>query len=102
MWTEELKAVDLTVADTEGGTFFKGAGCAKCNLTGYKGRVAVYEIMPMTTELQDLVYARTDTDGLRKCAEEQGMRSLRTLAISKWMSGMSTVEEIKRVTLGGD
>jgi len=100
--TEELKAIDLAVADTEGGTFFKGAGCAKCNLTGYKGRVAVYEIMPITTELQDLIYARSDTDGLRKCAEEQGMRSLRTLAISKWKAGMSTVEEIKRVTLGGD
>jgi type IV pilus assembly protein PilB len=99
---EELESIDLTMKDAEGGTFFKGTGCAKCNLTGYKGRVACYEIMPITTQLQDLIYSRADNNHYRSCAEEQGMRSLRTLAISKWMAGMSTVEEIKRVTLGGD
>jgi type II secretory ATPase GspE/PulE/Tfp pilus assembly ATPase PilB-like protein len=99
---EELKLIDLTASDVKEGNFVKGTGCPRCNLTGYRGRVAVYEIMPITTELQDLIYAKADAASIRKLAEGQGMRSLRNLAIEKWKAGTTTVEEILRVTMGGD
>jgi len=80
--------------------FFKGKGCATCNFTGMKGRVAIYEVMPITQELRDLMIHNAPTNEIREMAQTQGMKTLRQNALQKVLDGMMTIEEVLRVTLG--
>jgi type IV pilus assembly protein PilB len=81
-------------------TFYKGKGCQTCNFTGMKGRVAIYEVMPVTTELRDLILRNATTNEIRDVACSQGMKTLRQNALQKVIDGVTTVEEVLRVTLG--
>jgi len=99
---EELKILGVTPQEAEGGAFVKPVGCPKCNMTGYRGRIGIYEMMRNTPELAEATFAGADMLALRAIAEGQGMRSLRGLAIQKWKDGMTTAEEVQRVTMGGD
>jgi len=98
----DLKRIEVTPESIQGGTFVKSIGCPRCNMTGYKGRIGIYEMMRNTLELQEQIFESADTQTIRKVAESQGMRSLRSLALEKWTSGMTTIEEVQRVTMGGD
>jgi len=80
--------------------FFKGKGCATCNFTGMKGRVAIYEVMPITQELRDLMIRNAPTNEIREVAQVQGMKTLRQNALQKVLDGVMTIEEVLRVTLG--
>jgi type IV pilus assembly protein PilB len=80
--------------------FYKGKGCQTCNFTGMKGRVAIYEVMPVTTELRDLMLRNATTAEIRDTAVSQGMKTLRQNALQKVVDGVTTVEEVLRVTLG--
>jgi len=77
---------------------FKGTGCRICNNTGYKGRIAVYEIMIFNEELKEFVLNGASTLELKREAVRQGMKTLRASAITKFKEGMTTVDEIVRVT----
>jgi len=79
--------------------FYKGKGCATCNFTGMKGRVAIYEVMPISEELRDAILKSASTAELRSIAQSQGMRSLRQAGLMKVLEGTTTVEEVLRVTL---
>jgi type IV pilus assembly protein PilB len=79
--------------------FYKGKGCATCNFTGMKGRVAIYEVMPISEELRDAILKNAPTAELRSIAQSQGMRSLRQAGLMKVLEGTTTVEEVLRVTL---
>jgi type IV pilus assembly protein PilB len=81
-------------------TFFKGKGCSTCSFTGMKGRVAIYEVMPITQELRDLMIRNAPTAEIRETAQGQGMKTLRQNALQKVLDGVMTVEEVLRVTLG--
>ena len=78
---------------------YKGKGCPTCNFTGMKGRVAIYEIMPITEELRDAILKGAQTAELRTIAESQGMKTLRQAGLMKVIDGTTTIEEILRVTL---
>jgi type IV pilus assembly protein PilB len=80
--------------------FYKGKGCQTCNFTGMKGRVAIYEVMPVTAELRDLMLRNATTAEIRDTATSQGMKTLRQNALQKVVDGVTTVEEVLRVTLG--
>ncbi|HEX9746961.1 MAG TPA: type IV-A pilus assembly ATPase PilB [Methylomirabilota bacterium] len=80
--------------------FYKGKGCQTCNFTGMKGRVAIYEVMPVTAELRDLMLRNATTAEIRDTAVSQGMKTLRQNALQKVVDGVTTVEEVLRVTLG--
>jgi type IV pilus assembly protein PilB len=80
--------------------FYKGKGCQTCNFTGMKGRVAIYEVMPVATELRDLILRNATTNEIRDVAASQGMKTLRQNALQKVIDGVTTVEEVLRVTLG--
>lgn len=95
---DELQKLQITRDFIKGATLYVGEGCPACSGSGYKGRVAIYEIMPMTPELSELVFKRADLNEIRKQAEKDGMRTLRTVALEKWKSGITTSEEIIRVT----
>ena len=76
----------------------RGAGCRTCNNTGYKGRIAVYEIMIFNEELKEFVLNGASTLELKREAVRQGMKTLRMSAITKFEEGMTSIEEVIRVT----
>ena len=74
-------------------------GCPKCNNSGYKGRVALYEVMKMSGGLREMVLQGASTDELRTQAEEEGMLTLRRSGLTKARDGMTSLEEVLKVTL---
>jgi type IV pilus assembly protein PilB len=76
----------------------RGAGCKTCSDTGYKGRVALYEVMVMTDPLKDLVLQGASTAELKQEAIRMGMNTLRRSGLNKINEGMTTIDEIVRVT----
>ena len=77
----------------------KGAGCERCNNTGYKGRVGLYEVMEITDELRELVLVGASALELRRKAVEEGMITLRRSGLMKVMDGVTTIEEVARETV---
>ncbi len=78
----------------------KGAGCKTCNGSGYKGRVALYEVMLFNDHLKEMVLQGASTAELKAAAVKAGMATLRMSGIEKIMQGMTTPEEVMRVTMG--
>ena len=76
----------------------KGKGCSKCNNTGYKGRVALYEVMPVTAAIRELIFLKANASELRRKAMEEGMMSLRQSGLTKIKNGITTIEEVLRET----
>ena len=93
--------MDLGVSPDEVKNFpvYRGKGCPICNGTGYKGRVGLYEVMPMKEELKELVLARVSTNEIKKEAIRLGMKTLRHSGIMKVKEGVTTIEEILRTTM---
>ncbi len=79
---------------------FKGKGCTSCNNTGYKGRVALYEVMTVDDELKELILAGASAAEIKKKAVASGMKTLRMSGLTKLKEGVTTVEEILRTTFG--
>jgi type IV pilus assembly protein PilB len=77
----------------------KGRGCEKCNNTGYKGRVGLYEVMEITEELRELVLVGGSSLELRRKAIEEGMLTLRASGLRKVKDGVTTVDEVVRETV---
>lgn len=78
---------------------YQGAGCQTCSGTGYKGRVALYEVMRFNDEFKEMVLQGASTAELKAAAIRGGMRSLRMSGILKILQGMTTIEEVLRVTM---
>ncbi len=78
--------------------WYKGKGCDRCNNTGYKGRVAVFETMAMSRQIKGAVLSGASTGEIRRTAMDQGMKTLRLSAIDKMKEGITTMEEVLRVT----
>jgi type IV pilus assembly protein PilB len=93
--------IDLGVAPDEVKSFtvFKGKGCPLCNNTGYKGRLGLYEVMPMKEEVKELILSRASTTEIKKEAIRLGMKTLRQSGISKVRNGQTTIEEVLRTTI---
>jgi type IV pilus assembly protein PilB len=81
-------------------SFYKGKGCATCNFTGMKGRVAIYEVMPVNQDIRDLIIRNAPAVEIGEAAQRQGMKTLRQNALQKVIEGGMTIEEVLRVTLG--
>jgi type IV pilus assembly protein PilB len=85
--------------DSESVTPFKGAGCDKCNNTGYKGRVGLYEVMEIGDELRELILVGASGMELRRKAVEEGMLTLRMSGLRKVKDGLTSLEEVVRETV---
>lgn len=77
---------------------YKGVGCRQCNNTGYKGRIALYEVMPFKDELKELVLQGSSAAELKAEAMRLGMKTLRMAGLTKLLEGVTTIEELLRVT----
>ncbi|HPR64639.1 MAG TPA: type IV-A pilus assembly ATPase PilB [Thermoanaerobaculia bacterium] len=86
---EEAKSINIV----------KGKGCEKCNNTGHKGRVALYEVMAMTDDLRELILSGASAMELKQRAVEEGMLSLRRSGLVKIMNGITSIEEVVRETV---
>jgi type IV pilus assembly protein PilB len=78
---------------------YKAAGCDRCNGTGYKGRVGLYEVMEITDELRELVLVGASALELRRKAIEEGMITLRGSGLQKIKDGVTSIEEVLRETV---
>ncbi|MDP2279557.1 MAG: type II secretion system protein GspE, partial [Nitrospirota bacterium] len=74
--------------------------CPACGNTGYKGRIGIYEVMPMKDELKELTLEGASSDEIRRTAVKLGMETLRMSVLTKIKDGISSVEEIARATFG--
>jgi len=95
---EVLHELQLTPEQAAGVSFVEGRGCVDCNNTGYRGRQGVYEVMPMTPAIRELVLERASAAEIKKMAIEQGMLTLRRDALEKLKRGLTTVEEVLKET----
>ena len=81
--------------------FYKGKGCDKCGHSGYSGRVGIYEVMEMTDKLKELIMTDANAAQIKILAIEEGMSTMFEDGLRKVLTGMTTLEEVQRVT-GGD
>ncbi len=95
----KLMAMNLDKDDYEGIDFKVGAGCEKCNNTGYKGRSVIYEIMEVDDEMKNLISENTTSIEIKNQAVKKGMDTLRESGMKKAISGVTSLDEVMRVTL---
>ncbi len=79
-------------------TLYKGKGCPTCSFTGMKGRIGIYEVMPITPEIRDLILANAPAAEIREIARRQGMKTLREAALLRVLEGITTADEVLRIT----
>ncbi len=91
-------AVLKSVGIPEDTQLMRGKGCSKCNQTGFSGRIGIFELLFITDEIKSLVDARSSAPEIRKKAVEQGMKTLRQDGLEKALRGVTTLEEVLRVT----
>ena len=96
---DALARMGMTEEQIRTANIMKGRGCQVCNNTGYKGRVALYEVMPFTDSLKELVLQGESAAGLKAEMIRGGTQSLRMAGLAKILEGMTTPEEILRVTV---
>ncbi len=94
-----LKDIGFTIEQIQNAKLMKGVGCRTCNGTGYKGRVALYEVMRFTENLKEMVLQGASSAELKAAAIKGGMSSLRMSGNRKICDGVTTTEEILRVTM---
>lgn len=85
-------------ADLESTLFYRGKGCKKCGQSGYKGRIGIYEMMEITPKIAELITAKAEVEEIQKEAVASGMTTLTQDGFMKAIKGVTTVEEVLRVT----
>ena len=96
--TQDWQALTRPWSGAPPGNVHRAVGCAECRDTGYRGRAGVYEILTLNEALKPLIATETDLTALRRAAFKEGMRSLRLSGAQKIAAGLTTVEEVLRVT----
>jgi type IV pilus assembly protein PilB len=96
---EQVLELQLRPQDVQGRTFFRGRGCEECNFSGYRGRMAIFEIMVLDDFLRDLIMKESSTNVLRTEARKRGMRTLRECGLMAIYEGQTTIDEVVRETI---
>jgi len=94
-----LLALGMPEDLVEGHELYRAVGCNSCSNTGYRGRLGLHEVMPLTDELEQLIVTRATGTEMRELALAQGMIALRDDGWSKAAQGLTTVEEVLRVSV---
>lgn len=93
-----LRLLSITPDDLRKHPIYKGAGCNRCQGTGFKGRIAIFEMLEMNSQIRDLAFQKAPTIELRKAARASGMKTLLMDGRIKVFNGITTPEEVSRVT----
>lgn len=96
--------IDAGATPDEAGSYicYKGKGCAKCNNTGYKGRVGFYQVMPMLEEIRELILNGANTAEIKRESMRLGVKTMRQSGLTKLKEGVTSFEEVLRVTMSDD
>lgn len=94
----KLRMMGLEVGTDDELSLRHGIGCPQCRNTGYRGRTGIYEIIPYTESLRKLTTATADIETIRNQAIKEGMTTLRESAITKMLQGITTYQDVQRVT----
>ncbi|MDD5645155.1 MAG: type II secretion system ATPase GspE [bacterium] len=94
----ELAAAKLDPEKIKEVKFYKGSGCGECNNTGYRGRIGIYELLVINDEIRKMIYQKCTSGVIRQKAREIGMRTLREDGIRKVLGGITTLDEVFRIT----
>jgi type IV pilus assembly protein PilB len=93
-----LRDAGITPKMAESATFARGKGCGNCNKSGYRGRIGIYELMLITAKIREAIFENRSSQDIRKIATSQGMKTLYQDGIFKVLKGITTLEEVYRVT----
>jgi len=102
--TVKLSQADVTLEDrallgAEATSIAKAVGCSACFNTGYSGRVGLFEVLPVTRDVRRLILDYATVDQIREHARAEGIRSLRDDGLRKVLAGVTSIEEVQRVTM---
>jgi len=95
---EEVKDEDIFIQNLKGKKIFHGKGCKECKFTGYKGRTAIYEIFLLNDKIRELILQKASATQIKNIAKKIGFRTLKEAGIRKVEMGITSVEEVIRVT----
>lgn len=95
---DDIKALHINHIDLVGRKVYRAVGCPECFSTGYSGRQAIFEIMEVNDDLKLVILSTSDANAIKATAMEQGMTTLRQCGLEKLLEGVTTVEEVMRVT----
>ena len=93
----ELANFSITAEQASEATFMRGRGCNHCQHTGYRGRVAVFELMTMNSKIREMTFNREPAQNIRRQARLMGMKSLAEDAVDKALKGITTLLEVARL-----
>jgi general secretion pathway protein E/type IV pilus assembly protein PilB len=96
----EMKLLGPAAAQLEHAVLYRGKGCSDCNMTGYRGRLGIFEIFVLDDDVRHMINAQVSAAELRNAARRLGMRTLREDGLRKVVAGITTLEEVFRVTMG--
>jgi type IV pilus assembly protein PilB len=96
--THILKGLGLKPEIAKKANFMKGKGCTYCNRTGFRGRMGIFEMMNMTSQVREMTFKGESTQDIRKMARKQGMRTLFEDGMIKALKGLTTLDEVLRIT----
>ena len=97
-----LRVLGFRPEEIESRTFYRGRGCNACGGTGYKGRQGVFELLELTGAIRELAFNRAPLNEIRKAARAAGMRSLLEDGRTKIINGVTTPDELVRITQAAD
>jgi len=95
----QLMELGLTPEEVKGKEFYYGRGCNWCNSTGYRGRIAIFEIMVFNDEIRDLIMNNASTNVLRAASQKSGMQLLRESGLEAIFDGITTIDEVLKETI---
>ena len=93
-----LQMLGFTEKELEGKTLWKGAGCKRCNGTGYRGRIGIFEMFQMNHQLRELAFTQAPTSQVRAAARAAGMRTLLEDGKLKVLNGVTTADDLLEIT----
>ncbi|MBI5557273.1 MAG: type II secretion system ATPase GspE [Deltaproteobacteria bacterium] len=96
-----VRSMQLPPQEAATTVFYAGAGCDECRHTGFKGRTAIFEYLPVSDKIRQEIHLRSSTEKIRQTALEKGMLNLRQDGWRKVKDGITTISEVLRVTLAG-
>ena len=88
----------LDLGEDDDMELYRGKGCFKCRHTGYLGRSGIYEVLPITEAIKKNIVPEADSETVREVARREGMITMRENAVQKLLEGVTTYEEVLRVT----
>jgi len=94
----EMARMGIEVGKKDAVKLYRGKGCIRCRNTGYRGRIGIFEVLPYSESLKKITTTDTDIETIKAQAKEEGMATLRESAIRKLLEGITTYQEVLRVT----